>query len=284
MNAFPNAQRITFGDALGSIYDAELHLRLASGISVDSAKKIRLGVKTRIKLGIKKVIKLTLGLLFGFPRNFQATEALLIIPMDQTGECLKEMKLVVVPKKHVLGLIEQCEKSFGRLSHYEDQLLSHSHGQSALILLENISDGNFISQENELTVYEELIRKTVPKHSTVFIKAHPLSIAPINDKLALRLKNDYSPFLISNEFSRVPIELWTSLVKKCQIISISYSCISLSFLFDLDIVYPFGVKIIEKYFPQKFWDSYRNADQLYRGQLEKLKNWDGNGVLWKGSN
>lgn len=284
MNAYPNAKRITFGDALGSIYNTQLHLRLASGnpeVSEPIAvrKEIFPLLKKTLKMGIKKISDFS----FGAPIIFQAETAVLILPMDQTGDCLNNKELIVVPKNHVLKIIHTCEKNLNSLTSYIKKLLVAGKGPYALVLLENISDGNFLTKDKEVALYEDLIRKKVPKHTTIFLKSHPLSVAPINEILAQRLEGDYQPILINNDFSRIPIELWSSLVQQCKVISISYSCITLSFLFGLEIEYPFTNQIIEQYFPDRYWDSYKNSDKLYRGQLKNLQTWDGQGILWKGS-
>jgi hypothetical protein len=137
--------------------------------------------------------------------------------------------------------------------------------------------------EREVALYEEMLRRNAPHAATVIVKEHPLSIAPIGEVLAQRLTPHYTVRRVSSDFHRYPVELWSDLVEACQVISMSYCSISLTFLYDKRVIYPIETSLIEEYIPPRFWDSYKNADALYRGQLANLATWDGQTVLWRGS-
>ncbi|MCX6056679.1 MAG: hypothetical protein NTW69_00790 [Chloroflexi bacterium] len=290
MNAFPMAERIMFGDGLGSVYNKTYHMALVTGASLEQArqalrKKHQVqGAKRRFSLrGIRSFVKkLIRDKWLGSPKPFQADKAVLILPMDQTGTSLEGMELIVVPKQQVQEVIAECQNNLPDLVEYIAGLLADGPRPFYLILLANIADGNLTSKENETGLYEEIIRRHVPPQSAVFIKGHPLSVMPVDEMLCERLAGDYFPKVLPHKFSRYPIELWSDLIGACTVIGVSYSVISLAFLYDIRVVFPFDDALIEKYIPSRFWGFYKDADRLYRGQLENLKDWDGRSVLWEG--
>lgn len=284
MNAFPEAERIIFGDGMGSLYNKTYHLALLSGASLDQARQaLRTGRHFPVRSLKRALFNCLTDVLLGKPQPYQADKAVLILPMDQTGNCLDDMELIVVPKQQVQKIISDCQNSIPELVEYSRGLLASGPPPYIIILLENISDANLTTLEKEVSLYEENIRSHVSPKATVFIKGHPLSIAPVDEMLSHRLGTDYFPRVISHEFARYPIELWSGLVSACQVISIAYSNITLAYLYDVPVIYALNNSLIEKYIKPVFWDSFRDADLLYRGQLANLNNWDGQSVLWKGS-
>jgi len=280
MNSFPHAQHISFGDALGSIYNKEFHLALASGNTIDKKNIFLKFLKKIINHSKERVVKI----ICGGPVHFQATKAVLILPIDQTGNCLDEMELHIVPKDFVRTLLEECASSTTDLNTYCQDLISNNNQSKYLLLLDNFSDGNFISFENEVNLYTDIINHYVPQGSFVMIKPHPLSVKPVADALCKNIESDYDTVIIKKEFSKYPIELWVNLISSCNVISFSYPSISLSYLYGKNVMYLLNPDIIERYFPEKFHASFKNADEVYRGQLNNLATWDGKGVLWSGRN
>ncbi len=279
MNAFPRAKRITFGDALGSIYDKRYHLQLASGETVQRGIRGKWNIKRKV-MDVKNNL---LNRINGTLTEYHADKAILILPMDQTGRCLDSVELSIVPKRLVLDVIRECNVGIPELVQYCKKIISTTLEPRYLFLLENLADGGFATIEAEVDMYEEMINQNVLKGSTILIKPHPFSVLPVDELLCKRLQGNYSVLNISSEFSRYPIELWTELVENCQILTMSYSAISLRYLYERDTKYVMNLSLIEKFIPSKYWDSYKNAHDLYIGQLDSLRNWDGHSILWKGS-
>lgn len=275
MNAYPDAVRITFGDGLGQIYDRR-YLTLAGGTQQGgqtfSPRHVLNVLKTRIRLG-----------LLGGPRFLQASKAVLTLPMDHAGDILDDKELFVIPKKLVLEIISDCNRENPELEQYSQGLLSSTPALRFLVLLSNLSDGHFTSIEREVAMYEEMVRHHAPQGAAVFIKVHPLSVAPLDEMLRSRLQADYTVQTVSREFNRYPIELWSGLISACQVITITSCVVSLSFLYDRPVIYPVGSSWVERYILPPFWDYFKDGDRLYRGQLANLPTWDGRSVLWRGS-
>ena len=284
MNAFPKAERILFGDGLGSIYNKIYHMALINGATIEEAKRaVRESGSTPSSNLKSRLIRFLKELILGHIQPYQADKAVLVLPMDQTGTSLNNVELIVVPKEIVQTIISDCVTAIPELMEYSTQLLKNTSAPHALILLENLADANLSSAEKEVDFYEEIIRKNVPEKSTVFIKAHPLSKAPIHEILRSRIQPDFQAEIISAKFARYPIELWSELIKQCEIIGIAYANVTLSYLYNKETVFALTEPMIEAFIHPQFWGSFKDAALLYSGQLINLKHWDGRSMLWKGS-
>lgn len=284
MNAFPEAERILFGDGLGSIYNKIYHLALINGASIEEAKRaVRENSKPERGSIKKRLLGFVKGLLLGRLHPYQADKAVLVLPMDQTGTSLLDVELIVVPKKIVQTIIEECQKALPDLVAYTRQIIQRTTPPHALILLENLTDANLSTAEKEVDFYEEVIREHVPINGTILIKAHPLSKAPIHEILQSRLQSDYHSEVIPSSFSRYPIELWSDFIAECEIIGIAYGNVTLSYLYNKETVFALTGPMIERFIAPKFWGSFKDAALLYGGQLTNMKHWDGCSLLWKGS-
>ena len=58
------------------------------------------------------------------------------------------------------------------------------------------------------------------------------------------------------------------LVRACTPICMSYPTLSIKYLFDVDVIQPTDEAFIEKWYPERFWRSYKNGLSLYRGAAE----------------
>lgn len=285
MNAYPDAKRIVFGDALGSVYDTRYFMALAQGATIEEARRAALErPRLRARQVPRAIARWLRDAALGAPRRLPPDRAVLVLPMDQTGSALANTPISVVPKQLALDIIADCRRVLPELADYSREVLAGAPAPHFLMLLENYADADMTSFEDEVTMYETVVRRRVPKGGTVLLKTHPLAVAPIDVALRERLDPEYATRVIPRELARYPMELWSDLVSSCEVISmLSYCGISLAFLYDKSTLYPMDAGVIERFFPERSWDRVRDADVLYRGQLANLATWDGNSILWKGS-
>lgn len=285
MNAYPNAKRVVFGDALGSIYDARYFMALARGASIAEARRAAIERPPLHFRQVPRTIRHRMGsLALGGPRKLTADVAALVLPMDQTGNALADTPVSVVPKRLVLDVISDCQRAVPALAAYSGEVLKKTPAPHFVMLLENYADANMTSLDNEVAMYETAIRRHVPKGATILLKTHPLAVAPVDHMLRDRLEADYAAHLIPHDLVRYPMELWSGLVSSCEVMSmLSYCGISLAFLYGKVTICPVDDDLIERFFFQASWDRMRDAAVLYRGQLDNLATWDGESILWKGT-
>lgn len=294
---YGNARRICFGDAMGEVFERHVHLGyLAAGINdTNIYKSPSLVRKLRTCPGriLRKVISIYSQLSgapsHGTPANrlilkdFLPDEAVLILPVDQSGNFLKQLPLTVCPKPLVLDVLNRCADSCGELQAYIHSLLNDFKGRRKYILLtENIAEGNFIDFEREVEMYCAMVADNCEPGSVVFLKSHPGETLPRNERIAELLAGKHDVVELQKKFRRYPVELWKGLILESITISMSYPVLSLKYLYDDDVIQPMSLEFIEHWFPQWTWASYKNALSLYMEPLDRLSRWDGKSVLWSG--
>lgn len=250
--AYPKAQRICYGDALGNVYEKEFHLSLL---------KIQVPTITQI---------------------YKPHKAVLILPVDQSGNFLKNIQLIVCNKKTVLKVMTKLVQTTKELQSYIRDLLNEYRDKNKYLLLtENIAEGNFMDFNKEIEMYCSIIEEYVPFGSVVFIKPHPLETIPRYQKIKDRLGPERVIVKLNDKFIKYPIEIWKELIINCQILTMSYPVLSLKYLYNKDVIQPMDNKFIEKWFPEGTWRSYKNALELYTEPLRKLDGWEEKNILWR---
>lgn len=220
----------------------------------------------------------------GKSKPFSPDYAVAILPMDWSGQFLKNIELLVVPRYYVQKIISECVRNAPDIYNYTRMLLGTTYESRFLLILSNLSETGFISMESEIALNLEIIYSNIPKNSTIIIKCHPFTTSFLEKTLMSRLSNDYDIQIISPEYNRYPVEIWKDLIVNSNIICISASSISISYIFEKPVIYPMNEKIIRQFFPKKSWKLMDDCHKLYQSQLNNLATWDGKSVLWSGQN
>ena len=284
VNAYPEAERIVFGDALGSVYHKRYTLALAAGATALEARTVARGGRERTSpVGIRAAVAVLRRAIQGGPTEARPHVAELILPMDQTGTALEGTQLSIVPRDQVLGVIDECSRALPQLAEWSKRHLSETSAPHFLMLLENFADAGMIGLDDEVAMYAAMVRATVPQGATLILKAHPLIHSPVDAALRDVLHMEFNVVLMPRDLGRYPMELWRELAHSCKVLSVlSYCGISLPYLYGTPTLYPFGEGFIERFFPKRSWDQVREQETVCRGQLANLERWDGRGILWAG--
>lgn len=259
LRAFPHATRITYGESMGLMEDKEYVLASITGAGWDETTQ---HLRRR-------------------PEP-DATVAALILPADQTGDCLKDKELLVVPREVALQVIADFQVTSPELGVYSRDLVRQTRRPTFVFIAENIADMGVMSPEGERDLYVEMIESCAPKGASILVKAHPLATAPVDVLTAEKLRGSYDVHIVSADFNRYPMEMWSDLLNACEIISLSYCSISLEYLFEKSVHYPVNLDIIKKYIAERAWNRWRDGDEFFRQQRAHLKTWDRRSVLYSG--
>lgn len=261
---YPSARRICYGDGLGIVYEQDYHLFFLEKHSIWERLKFKYFRKSN---------------------TLWPDQAILILPVDQSGNFLKNVTLKVVPKKIVNQTLNKCISSARDLRIYIEKLLQTYKGKNKFLLLtDNIAEGNFIDFDKEIEMWCSIIREYCRQGDIIFLKSHPGEFLPRNQKIKKKLKEEFEIVILEKKFKRYPIEIWKKLINECEVISISYPILSLKYLYNVNVINPVNNQFIEKWFPEWTWKSFRNSNSLYMEPLKRLKNWDGQSILWSGKN
>jgi len=280
--AYPNATPITFGDALGTVTTRPYQMGLLGLERRESSLALKMRSLTSPRAVARKLRALCrTGREWG-ATGIHAREAVLILPIDESGDGLLGTEPMTVPKDFAQGILARCQQAVPELAAYSQGLLAKTLAPHYLMLLQNWTDGNFTSFEHEVAMYEEMVERHVPHGATVFLKGHPLSARPLDKELCTRLLSRFAASVVSSALGLYPVELWGDLIASCEVVSMGYPGTSLAFLYDKQVIYPFSLDMVERFFPERMWVYLRYCDRFTRAQRARLTSWDGRGIFLQG--
>jgi len=284
MNAFPNALRVTYGDALGTTVNPDYYQARLTGKSRAEATAVaRAAAKNPVNTAIRSPKQVISNLVQGRMRSLKAEVAALVLPVDQGGDFLRGKKLIVVPRNLALEVIRDLEHGLPELVDYSREVLAGTPAPHFVLLTENWTEAGILSPERAVGMYEELLRRSVPAGATVLIKAHPLAVEPLAERLMGQVRGTYHVTVIPDDIARYPLELWRTLLSSCQVLGVmSYTSISLRYLYGTEPG-DLGAELIEQFAPEGIGDRFVEAEEMYSHILRQLGTWDQASVLWKGS-
>lgn len=261
MQAFPQAQRVCFGDALGVVYSNDYYTRLTYPLG-GMARYFKQPWATLTSLFWRCKRAYTL------PRRSQRLDAYvaaLILPCDPGGDFLKGKELLTITRStldQVLKLLAQ-----GVEHHLRARGPHHpaTYADKHLILLGSFSESGFTSPEQEQAMVMEVVQQHVPPQATLILKAHPASYGDKVRRLADALSTHcHVEFTADNV---LPIEALPHLAACCRVISFSYSSVSLHYLYGSNVVHAMTTERIKRYFPPHIQPWMQESNELYLAQL-----------------
>ncbi len=267
LNAYPDATRVIYGDSFGLVGN-ESELSLLWSWSLKS-------LITHFKAIIRK-------LLLGSPVKFSFDAAVLTLPVDYSGCYLQSIPLLVPLRVFALARLKECCDQLPGLIAYCNNLLEGAHNP-CLFLLSTLFQSGLMSIEKEIALYIRIIRHTAPQGSTIIMKPHPRGNMAILAAVVNAVEAEYHVKVIDYpQFLRIPIELWTPLIKECTIVSMySSSSVNLSYLYGKDVVIPLDANTIGEYFYPELVSTAIKDNALNLEAIKNLKTWDGNSPLWQ---
>jgi len=267
LNAYPDAAKITYGDSFGLVgNESELCFHWSWSLK---------SVNIYLMAFVRKV-------LFGGPKRFDFDTAVLTIPVDWSGSYLNDIPLLVPNREFALARLKECCAQLPRLSAYCNNLLEGAHNP-CLFILSTLFQSGLMSIENEIALYISIIRQTAPRGSTIILKPHPRSNMTILATVVNAVEAEYRVKVIDySQFSRIPIELWISMITECTIVAIySTCCVNLSYLYGKEVILPLNESNIKQYVYPEWIESVTKGNTMNLESMNRLKEWDRKSVLWK---
>jgi hypothetical protein len=259
MQAFPQATRVCFGDALGVVYSNDYYTRLTYPVgSVASC--------------IKKPWRPLVNLFWRCKRAYtlpakrdrlDAHTAALILPSDPGGDFLPGKLLLEVSRDtldQVADALAQGVQSDAARSAQEK-----SNADKHLLLLGSFSESGFTTAAQEEAMYLEVVREHVPAGATLILKAHPASYGDKTRTIATALAAHCQVEMSSTE--ALPIEALKRLATCRSVISFSYSSVSLHYLYGSHVVHAMTTARIKRYFPAYIQPWMQDSNELYLREL-----------------
>lgn len=251
--AWPEAKRITFGDAMGVVYGFRYY------------RSITLGFAGRLYDDVRYLVARAVGFL---PARLEPEVACLILPSDPGGDFLAGKRLVVPAVDDVLAVLGEMAKGWA------EPLARVPREATHLLLLSNFSGGYLSTPEAEIALYREILEKHVPAGTTVLLKPHPASRAELIDALVASVSDRWKVLVLDPSMVTMPVELARDLVTRCTVLSLSFTTVSLPYLYGSRVIHALDDALIAKHvFPAKQrW--VKDGNDVYLRMAAKLATWD----------
>lgn len=269
MQAFPDAERVCFGDGLGIFYSNDYFTDMA--YPVPSAGEIFKGphrVLRNLLCRLKR--KWTLP---SKDRRLDAQYALPILPCDPGGDFLKNKTLLGVDNNNVLHVRNALSASVER--HLSKAKLAATTNEKAdfVILVGSYTESGLTTEERELALYNEVANLYIAAGSRIALKPHPVSSERKVARIRRELSSNYDVHIMG--YGELPIESMPALLADSKVISFSYSSISLLYLYNCKVLHVLNQSLINKYFPADARQWLGDSNKLYLDQLamvDKMRN------------
>lgn len=254
---FPDAQFVITGDAVGFYYEKEAQKKFYGH-----------------EINYNNIFE------FIEPDVFMNILPIQIYKRDFTSKT----EIKVLSKEDYINNFKSLTGMYEELADYFQRLLTKYQDKTkCLLLAENYAQCGFTTEEKEINLYCDAIKKNFPKNSVVFIKQHPFDKELSLDKYKSVLGYDWELVNIDKNFIFYPVEIMQDLIKNGDfIMSAGIPRVSVKYLYDKDVICPFNGANIADYFEGKYQDIIAYNIKVVEEPLKALKNWDSKSILCKG--
>ncbi|ASQ46412.1 polysialyltransferase family glycosyltransferase [Legionella clemsonensis] len=269
MHAFPKATRVCYGDALGLVYSHHHFTQLMYRLK-QSNKIILTNILARLK---RK---------FFYPskkKQLLAHQAILTIPCDPGNDFLTQCELSIISQQELRDCVKNLADALPDFKTHLKELTLQSAVPCFLLMPSNFTESKLTTLENEIALYQEILNTHTPKGSQIIIKPHPAHNPIFLQAIIEVLKKNYEIYLVDNQYHHLPIELAESLIQGCEVLSVSYSSISIPYIYNKPVKHVLTQEMIDKYFSRekKYW--FTESNNLYLRMITALQDWDQKNVL-----
>ncbi|KTD47626.1 polysialyltransferase family glycosyltransferase [Legionella quateirensis] len=263
MHAFPYAKRICYGDALGLVYTQNYFTQLMYRIK-NKNKIIVHNIFARIKRKFLYPAK---------TNQLMPQEAILAIPCDPGKDFLTQCKLSIINQKDLKHCVEELAATIPQFKTHMHDVISNSDKPCYLLMFSNFTESKLTTLEHEIALYQEILKTHAQKDSVIIIKPHPAHNPELFKQIIAALNEHYSIQIIDKDFYHLPIELAESLVQGCEVLSVSYSSISLPYIYDKKVTHVLTQELINTYFSIEKMSWFIESNNLYLKMIDALQHW-----------
>ena len=261
MQAYPNASRVCFGDALGVVYSNAYFTDHTYPVGAFEAFSRPMRTIRNLLFRLKRIWTLP-----SRHRRLDAEQAVLILPCDPGGDFLLGKKLQSVDYEALCCVLDGLSNSAEQHLIEKKCRGEGDVNSSVVMLLGSYSESRLTSEIQECALYVEAGRLHISPGSKIILKAHPVSqpekIALIKQALSVH----YDTIVFTN--NEIPIETMPSLAKNYKIISFSYSSVSLLYLYGSTVLHAMNDSMINVFFPEETRLWMRESNSLYLQQID----------------
>lgn len=267
MNAYQSAYRICYGDGIGLYFSEHSAVVRCPPDQVPKVFWLRQQART-LKHQLLQHLRLKTVLAsidfhigyFLLPYSFGEVPPMPIVPLASSDLMTIFSRFTEFANDETLS---ELQASLGNAS-------------ISILLTSNFSEGDRVSQQNEILAYQEFLLHT-HLSSILIIKPHPRdSLEKIHQlKQALSDQYDQVFVLTSKQICFLPFEvlfikLFAQSISDIRIFAFSSSCLSLKLLFNVPSYIGFGDCLVSQFFDPNYIEARCEHEQTLRHALESL--------------
>jgi hypothetical protein len=264
MQAFPQATRVCFGDALGVVYSNDYYTRLTYPVG-SLADWLAKPWRTLVNLLWRCKRAYTLP---AKTDRLDAHIAALILPSDPGGDFLPGKVLLEINRSTLDAIADSLAQGVESDTARNDP--NPSHADKHLMLLGSFSESGFTTPAQEEAMYLEVVQEHVPAGATLILKAHPASYGDKTRAIATTLASHCKVKMTTAD--ALPIEALKRMATCRSVISFSYSSVSLHYLYGSHVVHAMTTERINRYFPAHIRPWMQDSNDLYLKELAAATN------------
>lgn len=263
MHAFPKAKRICYGDGLGLVYTPKYFTKFMYQVRYNN-KILYHNILARMKRYF----------LYPSKKNqLKPHRAILAIPCDPGKDFFPHCELSIIKKINLKHYVDEMITTLPKFKNYLQNLFGKDIIPCYLLIFSNFTESKLTTLENEILLYQEILAKHASKDSLILIKPHPAQNHYILKRILYALSEEYSIKVISEEFYHLPIELAEILIQKCKVLSLSYSSISIPYIYEKEVTHVLTQELVNKYFSQEKIKWFIESNNLYINMINNIKTW-----------
>lgn len=232
MQAMPLARWICYGDPPGFLYPACSAL---------------LQNRNTIKQRIWK------SRLRGLRNWLSANQSIIAVDFRSQTDGADASDVHLLPRHIIIETLERLRSSFHDIAPAESSLLNEWAAIELphLLLLSNFTDSCMTTRQNELALYVDICKSHVPLGGMIYIKPHIGTgqefISQLIEKLA-----DYRAVVFPTVIQQLPVELFSELLARSHVLSVSSSSALISRLFRNEVTHVLTVDRIQRFFKSDY--------------------------------
>lgn len=259
MQTFPDAAGICFGDGLGIVYTNAYFesMLLPLGTPARWLKRPRHYILNALK---------RLHRVWLLPRACYRREgqyAALILACDPGGDFLPSKELVAVSRTTVKDVLARQMVGVDALPARHALPRRKADRAEAVVQLGSYTESKLCSLDMELGLYRESLAQWLKKGDRVLFKPHPASAQSKIEHIATALSKEYDVAIVDPSLYEVPIEAMPWLYEGRQVVSYSYSSVSLTYLGCADVVHALTDDLINRHLFEEVHAWMHESNQLY---------------------
>lgn len=269
MQAFPDAARVCFGDALGVVYSNDYFTQITYPLSGSYFLKNPRQLVQNILFRAKRTLSLPAK-----KRRLDAEYLALCLPCDPSGTYFLGKTQIPIAKNLLQQMVTTLSAAVSKALQKDPSVDTDALHSAFILLIGSYAESRLCSMESEKALYLAAAKAYISPGSTLILKPHPGASKTKIAEITTLLSKHYK-VLVFRHFE-IPIEFMLHSIAQSTVISFSYASVSLRYLNkNIQVIHAMDDALINQFFSKATQKYMQMSNQLYIEQRNNLSSIDG---------